>query len=66
MVVVIQNVFPLLPPDRYLLPLTTLNRYHPRDSNGHFIFMTTSRNVLPDTYAYYLNSMNSMDLVIII
>ena len=35
-VAVIQNVFSLLPVVRYLLPLTTLNRYQPRESNGKF------------------------------
>ena len=34
--VVIPSGFPSLPLDRYLLPVTTPNRYQPRNSSGHF------------------------------
>ena len=43
-VLVIQSIFSLLPLGRYLLPLTTLNRYQTLDSSGKFFFTTTSRN----------------------
>ena len=41
----IQSVLALLPPGRYLLPLTILKRYQPTDSSGKFFFTTASRNV---------------------
>ena len=44
-VLVIPNGFQLLPLGRYLLPVTTLNRYQPRNSNEKIFFTTTSRNV---------------------
>ena len=37
-VLAIQSVFSLIPLGRYLLPLTTLNRYQPTDSSGKFCF----------------------------
>ena len=37
-VLVLQSVFSLLPPGKYLLPLTTCNRYQLRDSNGKILF----------------------------
>ena len=40
-----KSVFLLIPLVRYLFPLTTCNRYQPRDSNGNFFFTTTSRNI---------------------
>ena len=39
----ISNTTPALV--RYLLPLTTLNRYLIRDSDGNFFFTTISRNI---------------------
>ena len=42
---VVQSTVQLLPLGRYLLPLTTLNRYQTRDSNGIFIFLSSSRNI---------------------
>ena len=36
LVLVIKSVFSLLPLGRYLLPLTTLNRYQPADSSCFF------------------------------
>ena len=44
-VLVIKSVFSLLPPGRYLLPLTNCNRYQSTGSSGKFFFTTTSRNV---------------------
>ena len=40
-VVVMLRAFPLIPWVRYLMPLTTLNRYQIRDSDGNF-FITTA------------------------
>ena len=42
---VIQSVFSLLSWGRYLLPLTTVNRYQPTDSSGKFFFTTISSNI---------------------
>ena len=41
----IKHAFSLLPLGRYLLILTTLDRYQPTGSSGKFVFTTTSRNV---------------------
>ena len=41
-VLVMQSIFSLLPLGRYLLPLTTLNRYQPTDSSGKLLFTTMS------------------------
>ena len=41
LVSVLQSVFSLQPPGRFLLPLTTLDRYQPRDSGGKFFLTTT-------------------------
>ena len=68
-VLVIQNAFSLLPMGRYLLPLTTLNRYEPRDSRGKFFFTTRSRNVSIVRYVsgnhtalgLYHDSLNSLN-----
>ena len=35
-VVVIQSAFPLLPLGRYLLPVTKLKKYQPRNNNDFF------------------------------
>ena len=42
---VIKSAFSLLPLGRYLLPVTTQNRYQSTGSSGKFFFATTSRNV---------------------
>ena len=44
-VLVIQSALLLLPLGRYLLPLTTLNRYQLTDSSGKLLFTTASMNV---------------------
>ena len=41
----IQNAFPLLSLGKYLLLLTTFDRYQSRDGNGNFFITTTSRNM---------------------
>ena len=44
-VLVIKGGFSLLPLGKYLLPVTTWNRYKSTGSSGKFLFTTTSRNV---------------------
>ena len=44
-VIVIESTFSLLPLGRYLLPLTTLNRYLSRHSSKSFIPTTSSENM---------------------
>ena len=44
-VLVIQSEFSLLPLGRYLLPVTTQNRYQSTGSSQKLLFTTTSRNV---------------------
>ena len=44
-VLVIESIFSLQPQGRYLLPVTTRNRYQSTGSRGKFFFTTTSRNV---------------------
>ena len=61
--IVIEYTFPLLPLVRYLLWLTTVNRYNPRDSNGHICFTTTSRNVSINSYGVSLVTILFLDLV---
>ena len=67
-VIVIPSMFPLLPLVRYLLPLTTLNRYLSRDSNGNLFYChikeyicckiwTDSSNYT--TFGFSLDSLNS-------
>ena len=64
-VLVIQSVFSLLPLGRYLLPLTTLNRYQPIDSSGKLLFTTISRNVSIVRYRISLVTILLLDLVMI-
>ena len=64
-VLVIQSVFSLLPLGRYLLPLTTLNRYQPTDSSGKLFFTTVSRNVSIIRYRISLVTILLLDLVMI-
>ena len=64
-VLVIQSVFSLLPLGRYLLPLTTLNRYQPTDSNGKLLFTTISSNVSIFRYRISLITILLLDLVMI-
>ena len=45
LVLVIKSAFSLLPLGRYLLPVTTRNRYQSTGSSGKFFFTTTLRNV---------------------
>ena len=44
-VLAIKSAFSLLPLSRYLLPVTTQNRYQSIGSSGKFFFATVSRNV---------------------
>ena len=44
-VIVVESTFSLLPMGRYLLPLTTLNRYLSRHSSKNFVFSTSSVNI---------------------
>ena len=62
---VIQSVFSLLPLGRYLLVLTTLNRYQPADSSGKLLFTTISRNVSIVRYRISLVTILLLDLVMI-
>ena len=64
-VVVIQSAFSLLPLGRYLLLLTTLNRYQPIDSSGKLLFTTTSRNISIVRYRMSLVTILLLDLVMI-
>ena len=59
---VILRIFPLLPLVRYLLPLTTLNRYLTRDSNGNFFFTTARRNISVARYGLSLVTTLLLDL----
>ena len=64
-VLVIQNEFSLLPLGRYLLVITTLNRYQPRESHGRFFFTTSSRKVAFVRYRMPLVTILPLDLVMI-
>ena len=64
-VLVIQHVFSLLPLGRYLLLLTTLNRYQPAGSSGKLLFTTISRNVSICRYRISLVTILLLDLVMI-
>ena len=57
--VVIPSEVPL---DRYLLPVTTLNRYQPNNSNEKIFFTTTSGNVSIVRYGVYLVTILLLDL----
>ena len=56
---VIESAFPLLPLVRYPLWLTTVNRYHPRDSNGNIF-----RNVSVVRHGVSLVTILPLDLVL--
>ena len=64
-VLVIESVFSLLSWGRYLLPLTTLNRYQPTDSSRKFVFTTLSSNVSIVRYRMSLVTILPLDLVMI-
>ena len=64
-VIVIQSVFSLLSWDRYLLPLSTLNRYQPTDSSRKSFFTTISRNVSIARYRMSQVIILPLDLVMI-
>ena len=64
-VLVIKSAFSLLPLGRYLLPITTQNRYQPTDSSWKFFFTTTSRNVTIVRYRISLVTILLLDLVMI-
>ena len=60
-----ESVFPLLPVGRYPLWLITVNRHHPRDSNGNIFFTATSRNVSVVNYGVSLVTRLLLDFVLI-
>ena len=64
-VLVIQSVFSLLSLGRYLLPITTLNRYQATDSSGKLLYTTMSRNVSIVRYRISLETILLLDLVMI-
>ena len=64
-VLLIYSAFSLLPLGRYLLPLTTLNRYQPTVSSGKSFLTTTSRNVTIVTYRMSLATILVLDFVMI-
>ena len=53
-VIVVESTFSLLSLGRYLLPLTTLNRYLSRHSNKNFIFTTSSKNITITKHGVFL------------
>ena len=61
----IESVFSLLSWGRYLLPLTTLNRYQPTDGSRKFFFTTVSRNVSIVSYRMSLVTILLLDSVMI-
>ena len=64
-VTVIQSEFSLLPLGRYLLPVTTHNRYQRTDSSGKLLFTTTSRSLTIVRYRMSLVTILVLDLVMI-
>ena len=64
-VLVIKSAFSLLPLGRYLLPLTTQNRYQSIGSSGKFFFTTTSKNITIDRWVIPLVTKLLLDLVMI-
>ena len=60
-VTIIQSEFSLLPLGRYLLPVTTQNRYQPTDSSGKLLFTTISRNVSTVRYRMSLVTILLLD-----
>ena len=62
---VIKSVYSLLLLGRYLLPLTTLNRYQPTDSSGKLLFTTVLRNISVVRYRISLVTILLLDLVMI-
>ena len=61
--VIILRAFPLLSLVWCLLPLTTLNSYQTRDSNGNFIFTTAWRNISVVRYGLSLVTILLLNLV---
>ena len=64
-VLVIKSAFSLLPLGRYLLPVTTQNRYQSTGSSRKFFFTTTSRNVTIVRCRMSLVTILLLDLVMI-
>ena len=64
-IIVILRIFPLIPLVTYLLPLTTLNIYLTRDSNGNFFFTTTWRNISVVRYGVSLVTILLLDFFLI-
>ena len=62
---VIKSVFSLLPPGRYLLPVTTGNRYQSTGSSRKFFVTTTSRNITIVRCRMSLVTILVMDFVMI-
>ena len=64
-VLVIKSAFSLLSQGRYLLLVTTLNRYHSTGSSGKFFFTTILRNVTIGRCRMSLVTILVMDFVMI-
>ena len=69
-VIVIESTFSLIPLGRFLLALTTLNRYLSRHSSKNLIFTTSSENItyqmwgIPGNYSNFVlchDLLNSVD-----
>ena len=70
--IVTESIIPLLPPDRYLLPLTSLNRYLPMGNNEVLVFTSSSGNAgnvsvarhrMSATFGFCHNSLNSVKII---
>ena len=64
-VLVIQSAFSLLQLGGYLLSITTLNRYQPRDSSRKIFFTTTSSNTSILSYGMSLVTILFLDLIMV-
>ena len=64
-VLVSWGTFSLLYLDGYLLSITSLNRYQPRDSSGKFFFATTSSNISIVSYRMSLVPTLFLDLIMV-
>ena len=64
-VLVIQSAFSLLQLGGYLLSITTLNRYQPRDSSRKIFFTITSSNTSIVSYGMSLVTILFLDLIMV-